>query len=230
MGANYDMMIIRAASQENVIESLSLFLQTRGLTAVSVASVGESHPARWQTDNVVFVGPGRLAPWIPLACVAANMRISCDQWFATNPLATFISKCLAPVIFLWSLDSGWASGYSVYERGEITERQVAFSPSAGNKEFLYPGIPTPRMILGDRLKTFLSDPQFDYEQYSSSFGALEKATGCLASRFGLDVHLIDASSAAEGESCVTIRDGSYQAVDLVDWAALYYEPIQLSMP
>jgi hypothetical protein len=52
---------------------------------------------------------------------------------------------------------------------------------------------------------------------------LERATANLASRLGLDVHLLDATSLAEGDPAIAIMDGQYQTVDLVDWTALDYE-------
>ena len=70
--------------------------------------------------------------------------------------------------------------------------------------------------------SFRSDED-DYQKFASEFRSLEVATGKLVSLFGLDVHLIDASSLAEGECAVALVVGEYKGVDLVDWIALDYE-------
>lgn len=225
MGANYDMMIVRSLHQESVIRSLDLFLATRGMAVTGVIAVADA--SRERTDDLVFVGPDRYAPWIPLACVAQNMKITSEQWFGTNPLAVHISHSLGPVIFLWSLDSGMASGYGVYENGTLAESRTAFGHSA-SKEILHPGVPTPPNIKGDRLKVYLNDPFFDYEKYSLGSVSLEDATAGLAARFGLDVHLIDACSVAEEEPSVAIANGVRRWVRLDDWVAVKYAPGKLS--
>lgn len=212
-------MIVHSLHRESVIRSLDDFLAARGLAVTGQMSVADA--SRIDSDNLVFVGPDRFVPWIPLACVAPNMRISGEQWFVANPLAAYISQSLSPVIFLWSLNSGTASGYSVYENGTLAERWTAFLRPA-SKEVPYPGIRTPPNIKGDRLKVHLNDPLFDYHRYSVEFRSLEEATAHLASRFGLDVHLIDATSVAEGEPCITIGNGMRRSVHLHDWGAVKY--------
>src|SRR5208282_5809334 len=113
MGANYDMLIARSVDQRGVIEAVTGFLTTKGRAVVRQAEFPEAtrnDRLRSHTDNVVFIGPDRLSPWIPFTCVSTNVRISGQEWFGQNPLAVFVSMKLSPVVFLWTLDYGVAAG------------------------------------------------------------------------------------------------------------------------
>src|SRR5262249_46583179 len=145
------------------------------------------------TDNVFFIGPNTSSPWIPLAYQGGPrmLRVSGQDNYSRNPFAAYLSRSLSPVLFLWSLDSGYVSGYSLYEKGDLTESEVLFCSSARIQDELFPNEKVPTIGRRGRLGYYLHDPEFDYKRFTSQFGSLEEATGMLAAQLGLDVHLID---------------------------------------
>ena len=219
MGANYDMLVVSSADRPAVIGAVRDFLAQNGFRIVRQATTRRSTKELKTGDDVVFIGPG--SSWIPLAWQAPGQFTARGAWFSNNALAIHLSERLGVAIFLWSLDSGVVCGYSVYENGSLTESQVRFCGQ--HDEELDPGVPTPPTVENGRLAWLLNDKSFDYQRFLSEADSLETATGVLASRFGLEAHLVDASSAVEGEPADAIVNGEYEAVDMARWTAILYE-------
>jgi hypothetical protein len=220
MGANYDMVVVSSTARPAVIKAVRAYLAQHGLRVIRQATTRRSTAELDLTgDDVVFVGPG--SSWISIAWQAPHSLVG--DWFSRNGFAIHLSDRLGIAILLWSLNSGCVCGYSVYEKGSLTESDVRFW-NARHDDELYEGVPTPPTLKNGRLASLLNDAAFDYHRFLSEADSLETATGVLASRFGLKTHLVDASSAVEGEPAVAIVNGEYETVDMARWTAILYEP------
>lgn len=125
------------------------------------------------------------------------------------------------MIYFFSFDSGFVSGYSIFVDGKQIEAQAI--PWSSNHELadFTPSINGPKQptCLGE----FLGDATFDYETFARSFTNLEIATAALADRLGLNVHLLDPLDIHDGDGGITVEADNYDTVELSNWMAVYYE-------
>jgi hypothetical protein len=227
MGANYDMILSAGASQPQVIDSVRVFLQRQGYSALSVIgydSFRENRPAA--TDMVCFVGPQRDGVWLPMVANCSTLRVSLRDWFTLNPLARHLSVSARATIYLWCFDSGFAAGYTLFLQGKRQAAQTVFSRSITQRESeLIPGVPVPPDYQGKTsLGTVLNKPDFDYGEFMARYVDLEDATAALVASLGVLEHLCDFDHLARGMDAVAVNDGRSQPIALSpEWVVIPYE-------
>jgi hypothetical protein len=219
MGANYNTILAPAARRDQLLGAIDRFLAAYG-AAVELVEEQERRGAPFTTHSAstVLFGPPTSTGWVPVTSWG-DALIPYPLWYTVNPLAAELSRMVAPVLYLFSFDSGCVAGYSVFESGEQVEAQMLPWREGVEEPDFTPRLPPPTMptLLGKALR----DPSFDYQRFARTVGNLEQATAALVARFGLDAHLMDPLHMDEGNALAVI-DGDYVDVDLVGWTCASY--------
>jgi hypothetical protein len=226
LGANYDMILVAGASQSQVVDSVTAFLQQQGYCKRDVVSHDtflENRPE--QTDMVCFIGPQRGDGWLPVVANCSTLRVSLSDWFNTNPLARHLSMGTRASIHIWSQDSGFAAGYSMFLQGQQQETRTVFWAGASQRpSLLMPNVPVPEYHGSTTLGNVLNKPEFDYGAFVSGYRNLEHATAAIADSFGVLEQLCDFDHLARGKDAMTIFDKKYLPISLSDeWVVIIYE-------
>jgi hypothetical protein len=227
MGANYDMILSAGASQPQIIDSVTAFLQQQGYRAsriVGYNSFRQNPPE--ETDMVCFIGPRREGKRIPVVANCSTFHISIGDWLNRNPLARHLSVAARPTIYLWCFDSGVAAGYSLFLQGRHQGSQTVFSRGTTQRPSeLMPRVPVPDDFQGPTsLGSVLDNPEFDYGRFMSGYRDLQDATAAFVASLGVLEHLCDFDHLARGMDAVAVIDGKYQHVSLSnEWVAVLYK-------
>src|SRR5262245_4629933 len=145
MGANYDTLIVSLEQAEPLADNISRYLTMQGFT---IEEVCELHAAKIKGDQAVLLSPPR-GGWAQLIANSSGLRVGLPDWFQANPLAGYLSFGSNTCLHLWSLNSGFVAGYSVYRAGSNRESDHLFSSRARRTDLLMPGVPTPPRQPGD---------------------------------------------------------------------------------
>jgi hypothetical protein len=219
MGANYNTILAPAMRHDQLLVGIGRFLNANG-AAVEVVEEQERRGAPFASHSAstVLFGPATPSGWVPLTSWG-DALIPYPLWYTANPLAAELSRTVAPVLYLFSFDSGCVAGYSVFEGGEQVEAQTLPWRDGVEEPDFTPTLPAPTVptLLGKALR----DPSFDYTRFARGTGNLEAATAALVARFGLDAHLMDPLHMDEGHGLAVIH-GDYVEVDLAGWSCVSY--------
>jgi hypothetical protein len=215
MGANYDLIISRGAPEKDLVEIISHFLSATGL---EVAQVGKLQSLDIPDDKAILLSPPT-GGWIEMAALPSAMEITLATWFHFNPVAAHVSRSVGECIHLWSLDSGYVAGYTVYLDGELAGRECIFSRKAKSRNEVMAGVPTPEQRPSKALATALQTA-YDFAADLCHYSNLEVGMAALVSRFGFHVHLLDFYEATEEKIGIAVLNSKYVDVDLTDWTAI----------
>ena len=213
MGANYDILVCRAAHEKDLLESLSRFLLINRQTCVSA---GRLDCCQVDDDRAILVSPPERG-WIELAVLPITLKIGLAAWFCTNPLAAHLSRFFEPCFHFWSLDSGYVAGYAAYSNGRLVESKTAFSSHARNRENLMEAVPTPAQLSNCKLSDAL---RMEYDFTADAEENLEFRIATLVSRFGFRTQLVDFCDAVDDGTAVTVTNAKYGTVDLNAWRVI----------
>jgi hypothetical protein len=72
------------------------------------------------------------------------------------------------------------------------------------------------------LGELLAEPEVDYVGFMRGVGCFEFATGSLAARLGVPVHLVDPFDVQDGDGALVVEHGEYKPVSLDGWFGVYY--------
>jgi hypothetical protein len=139
-------------------------------------------------------------------------------WNRDNPLARSLSRVLCPVIYLFSTNSGYVAGYSIFTNGEQVETQaLPWKDGVALNEDDRPPLPPPgtKTALGEAL----GEPMFDYPRFARGFRSLEKATATLVAKFGSEAHLMDPLDMSRGYA-LAVDGGRTVRVELAGWTCV----------
>lgn len=224
MGANYNTILVPGSQSENVVAAVAEALRSYGLTIVHQAAASKEGFSCASTQ-MIFIGPADKGRWLPITASGAGFRSSVETWCCENPLASSLSQTVEPVIHLFSHDSGYAAGYSIFEDGNHREAQSLGCRSMSASDFVSPIVPPrPPTLLG----ALLGQPDFDYESFARSFDNLEIATAALAVRLNASVHLLDPCDIDDGDGGITLVNGEYRSVGVIGWTGIFYAPTSTS--
>ena len=213
MGANYDFVISSADAIEERIEG---FLSRRDLAVISAAELGT---VEIDDDKVILIGPSQDG-LVQVVVHCSAVGIDLTDWYDSNPLAAALSQQGQPSLHLWSLDSGFVSGYSAYRDGVKVEADHCFSIHAKNKVELMESVATPRTQRGNTLQTFLRKDESTVTSGWKKDGDLELGMASLVAKMGFDVHLVDLYDALDDHEGVAVSGDNYQVVELSAWKAV----------
>jgi len=224
VGANYDVILVRGKTQQQVVDCATAWIQTRGRLITRILPTEDHYALRPRAiDDVCFVGPSQGDGWVPVAGNCATLGVSLAEWFNDNPLAAELSRGEHPAIQFWSYDSGYAAGYSLFSDGRPEESLTVFCRSHSGKDLILPGVPAPSRAGSLTLGEAIKDPTFDFRSFVSSLPSLEKGTAAMMARLGLREHLFDIDHLARGMGAGAIVKGRYKTVALSGWLAIVYE-------
>jgi hypothetical protein len=217
MSASFEIIVVPPQARSAAIDAVTKFLTTLGFRITGRQTQEQpGRPIYYPSNRVVFVGPEREGAWIPATGWASELRIDFVTWHQCNPLASALSAAAGTAVYLWTHDDGVAAGYSLFWRGELAESQLvgelqgvgAHPPTSG------------RTLLGEAL----GDPGFAYREFMVESKDFEFGTAAIAQGFGLDVQLADVMDLVDGNGGIRLRDGHFEAADIIGWTGLIYEP------
>jgi hypothetical protein len=223
MGACYNTILVPVVERETIFAAIGDALRLLGCRIVHREEPTTYEDGfRYRSVRMIFVGQHDGSGWTPLSSWGDGLPRSHHGWYRMNPLALALSWSLSPVVYLFSFDAGWVTGYSVFQDGRLVEAQSLTSRldrSLGDF-----ASPSEAMQRPSRLGALFGDSEFDYEAFASRFRSLEVAAAALAGRLGAPVHLIDPLDVQDGDGAIVVEAGKYKRVRLAGWAAVYYEP------
>jgi len=218
MGANYDLILTPANVPSTLDRHIHDFLLTRGLR---VEAVSDLVTARISGDKVILYSPPASC-WLQVLGSCSAIGIELGTWFHCNPLAGYLSTQLAHCIHLWSLDSGFVAGYSIYTNGNKSECECVFSVHARSTREIIDGVPTPLSLPGQQLKSLLGH-ETDFASFIAQYEDLEIGVAALVARIGFKVHLVEYYNAIDDKQGSVIVGSNYEAIQLTGWTAIQFD-------
>ncbi len=213
MGAYYNIVISPACDYDVMVREIGTFLSMRGLRLMEVAAL---ESVDISDHNALLISPPANG-WVE---IVTGQGIGIDStWYASNPLASFVSASLRNCIHIWSLNSGRVAGYAVYADGKNEECDVVFSKYAKNTSELMDGVPTPLNRPGQLLKSLVG---IDFRRFMACHGTLENGMGQLVAQIGFQVHLVDYFDATDDKQGVAVEGSTYEPVTLRGWTAIRF--------
>jgi len=216
MGAYYDIIVSPAGG---AIDHVRRFLATRNLSCHQSSALLDTPIP----DEAAILISGPENGWVQVLARCAPLMISATEWYHYNPLARYLSTHLGDSVHLWSLDSGFAVGYTLFSAGEKRECQTLFSRHAGGDSELPVGIPVPEEKRGHALGHLLGDMTYNFSESIRKYSSLEIGLSELVARFGFAVHLVDYYDAVDDKQGISVDDGQYCVVELSEWNAVIFE-------
>jgi hypothetical protein len=217
MGANYDVLIASGAVQSDVLTSAAKFLAKRSLNLTGIVPL---HDANINDDCAILVSMPENR-WIGIVASAPGIRVPLAEWFNENPLGVYLSEAVRTVVHLWSLDSGYVAGYTVYSSGKRIGGECVFANEATSKDELMPGVPAPKDRNGGALSRLLG-AQYDFVREMRKCPNLEIGLASLVAQFGFAAQLLDYYEAIDDHRGIAVVGNKYVTVDLCTWAALVF--------
>jgi hypothetical protein len=220
MGANYNTILIPAFDRNALLGAITGFLaEHRAVVQQVEQQTRRGVPFATKAATVVLFGAPCVSGWLPVTAWGDGLiPDSYRSWNRENSMACWLSRVVGPVIYLFSQDSGYVAGYSVFAEGEQVEAlTLPWKDGVAIDDDFRPSLPPPGKKT--RLGESLGEPNFDYLRFARDYRSLEEATGSLVAKFAIDVHLMDPLHMTRGHG-LAVDGGSYAQVELDGWTCI----------
>jgi hypothetical protein len=219
MGANYEVLLCPASPEDDLVEILGSFLSLRDL---AIVAVGELGTIEVKDERVIVLSPP-CNGWVQIVANLVGLRVNPTEWVESNPLAGFLSVRRGYGVHIWSDDSGYDCGYSLYVGGDKRECACVFTSHARNRQELWSGVPAPSNRYGARLGELIGQKDYDFSAEVAKQRCLEIGLAKVVSMFGFGIHLLDYYEVLDEKEGIAVQEVKYSAVALSGWIAIEFQ-------